>query len=140
MTAGPGSRTAALVVLAIGACAALTCSAPASTATGGCGTDLSDVKGEFTAQEGAFNVLQFDGAGGITFRSDRHGNGSGIYAIIPTGGFTAAMRMSDNGSADARAATAAVKSMTFACAAPGSQVTAFTSLDQNARSFDYVRS
>ncbi|MCU1645075.1 MAG: hypothetical protein JWN03_5350 [Nocardia sp.] len=140
MTAGPGSRTAVVAALTIVACAALTCSAPFSGASGGCGTDLNDVKGEFTAQEGAFNVLQFDGAGGITFRSDRHGNGTGIYAIIPTGGFTAAMKMSDNGSEDARAATAAVKSMKFACAAPGTQVTTFTSLDQNARSFDYARS
>ncbi|MGW4246771.1 hypothetical protein [Nocardia sp. NPDC004722] len=113
----------------------MTVQAPFAAAVGGCGAALGDYQGEFTAAEDSSNVLAFDGAGGIAFRSARSGAGEGIYAVIPSGGFSAAMRMTGGA-----AATSMVKSVTFVCPAPGTQVMSFRSLDENSARFSYVRS
>ncbi|MEV6769806.1 hypothetical protein AB0N05_14380 [Nocardia sp. NPDC051030] len=140
MTAAPGSKIPVLAALIILASAAVTAAAPTGNAAG-CGTDFADFHGEFTAQEDAQNSLRFDDDGGITFRSPRYGVGDGIYALVPSGGFSAAIRMTEIGADDARAGnvTGMVKSTTLACGAPSSQVTSFTSLDQSSRRFNYTR-
>ncbi len=135
MTAGSGSRMAAGAALTLAFCAAVTAEAPPGASIGPCGAGLGDYRGEFAAAEDASNVLSFDGAGGIGFRSTRLGRGEGIYAVVPSGGFSAAMRMTDSG-----AATSMVKSVVFTCPPPGTQVVSFGSLDENGRRFNYVRS
>ncbi|MEC3957823.1 hypothetical protein VMT65_32645 [Nocardia sp. CDC153] len=142
MAAGQGSRIAVATALTLGVCAAVTAEAPLGAGAGPCGAGLGDYRGEFTAAEDPSNVLSFDGAGGIAFRSRTLGAGEGIYATIPSGGFTATLRMSSSGTDSARPdnATSMVKSVTFACPAPGTQVATFNSLDQSSRRFNFIRS
>ncbi|MFE3194781.1 hypothetical protein ACFXHA_37655 [Nocardia sp. NPDC059240] len=135
MSAGPGTTIALAGALTLAVCAGVAARAPVAAAVGGCGATLGDYRGEFTTAEDSSNVLAFDGAGGIAFRSARSGAGEGIYAVIPSGGFSAAMRMTGGGSA-----TSMVKSVTFVCPAPGTQVMSFRSLDENSARFSYVRS
>lgn len=139
--AGPGSRIAVAVAMVVVGGAAVLAQAPSGSAIAGCGTNFTDFRGGFTAEGDPQNSLQFDEGGGITFHSVRFGTGEGIYAVIPTGGFTAALRLSDKGEDIARIAnaTSMVKSTAFVCAAPGTQVTTFTSLDQSSRRLNYVR-
>ncbi|MFJ4658979.1 hypothetical protein ACIP5Y_47550 [Nocardia sp. NPDC088792] len=139
MAVGRVSRIAAVVTAGTALGAGISALAPAGNAAGLCGADLGDYRGEFAAQEESGNVLQFDGAGGITFRSAQHGNGSGIYAVIPSGGFTASLRMDAKGPGAPANATGMVKTTTFYCAAPGTIVTSFTSLDQSSGRFTYNR-
>ncbi|WP_369637593.1 hypothetical protein [Nocardia sp. JMUB6875] len=138
MTAGQGSRVAVAMALALGFCAAATAAAPPGAAAGTCGAGLGDYRGEFTAAEDPSNVLSFDGTGGIAFRSAQLGAGEGIYAVVPSGGFSAAMRMAGAGTGDK--STSMVKSVTFVCPAPGTEVMSFRSLDQDSRRFSFVRS
>ncbi|AYF73708.1 hypothetical protein D7D52_07385 [Nocardia yunnanensis] len=123
------------MALTVAVCAAVTVEAPLAAGIGGCGAALGDYRGEFTAAEDSANVLTFDGAGGIAFRGGRAGTGEGIYAVIPSGGFSATLRMTGGG-----APTSMVKSVTFACPAPGTQVASFRSLDENSARFTYARS
>ncbi|MVU80588.1 hypothetical protein GPX89_25475 [Nocardia sp. ET3-3] len=135
MTAGQGARIALETAITLAFCGAVTVLAPPGVSAGSCGAALGDYRGEFTATEDSSNVLSFDGEGGIAFRSTGLGNGEGTYAVIPTGGFSATLRMREGG-----AGTSMVKSVTFACPAPGTQVASFNSLDQDGRRFSYVRS
>lgn len=138
MTAGRGVRIALAMALTLGFCAAASAVAPLGAAAGLCGAGLGDYRGEFTATEDSSNVLSFDGTGGIAFRSAQLGVGEGIYAVVPSGGFSAAMRMAGGGTRDN--STSMVKSVTFVCPAPGTQVMSFRSLDQDSRRFSFVRS
>ncbi|MFE3228144.1 hypothetical protein [Nocardia sp. NPDC059228] len=142
MTAGPGSRIAIAGALTLALSAALTATAPSGVAAGSCGASLGDYRGEYTAAEDSTNVLSFDGTGGIAFRSARLGNGEGMYTVIPSGGFTATLRLTDSGEDVARPGnqTAMVKSTAFICPGPGTVVGNFNSLDQSGRRFNYVRS
>ncbi|MTE15622.1 hypothetical protein [Nocardia aurantiaca] len=141
MTAGPGSRIVAAAALMLAVSAVVTVNAPLGAGAGTCGAGLGDFRGEFAAVEDASNTLSFDGAGGIAFRSARFGRGEGIYAVIPSGGFYATLRMTDSGEDSARPdnATAMVKSTSFQCPAPGTIVGTFISLDQSSRKFNYAR-
>lgn len=139
MGVGTVSRMAAVALAGTALGAGMAALAPAGNAAGSCGADLGDYRGEFTAWEEPGNVLQFDGAGGITFRSTQHGNGSGIYTVIPSGGFTASLRMDAKGPGAPANATGMVKTTTFYCAAPGTIVTSFSSLDQSGGRFTYNR-
>ncbi|MGW4532310.1 hypothetical protein ACWEOI_15295 [Nocardia sp. NPDC004340] len=142
MAAGPGSRIAVAAALMLAVSAAVTANAPMSAAVGTCGSSLGDYRGEFAVEGEPGTVLSFDGAGGLTFHSARFGNGEGLYAVIPSGGFTATLRMADSGEDAARPenTTSMVKSTILLCPTQGTQVGNFRSLDQSSRRFDYVRS
>ncbi|MGV9664611.1 hypothetical protein ACWDUL_23765 [Nocardia niigatensis] len=142
MTVGPGSRIAITAALTLAVSAAVIGAAPVGAAAGSCGASLGDYRGEFVAAEDPSNVLSFDGAGGIAFRSSRFGIGEGIYTVIPTGGFSATLRLTDSGEDVARPGNerAMVKSTAFVCPTPGPTVGNFSSLDQSGRRFNYVRS
>ncbi|WP_067686072.1 hypothetical protein [Nocardia jejuensis] len=131
-----------MAALIIASGAGMIAAAPSSMGEGGCGTNFGDFLGEFTAREDPANVIRFDDAGGVTFRSVSYGNGSGIFAVMPSGGFSAALRMTDHAPGDTRPANATgmIKSTVFLCENTSPQVTSFTSLDQDSRNFDYVRS
>ncbi|MFJ9369902.1 hypothetical protein ACIRRA_36560 [Nocardia sp. NPDC101769] len=142
MTAGPCSRIAIAGALTLALSAAVTATSHPGLAAGSCGASLGDFRGEFTAAEDSSNVLNFDGGGGIAFRSGRFGTGEGIYAVIPSGGFSATLRLTDSGEDVERPGnqTAMVKSTAFICPGPGTIVGSFNSLDQSGRRFNYVRS
>ncbi|MFD6355874.1 hypothetical protein [Nocardia tengchongensis] len=141
MTAGSGSRIAVTAALTLAVSAAVAVHAPLSAGAGTCGSSLEDFRGEFAVQDDPGTVLSFDGAGGIAFRGTRLGAGEGIYAVIPSGGFTATLRMTDSGEDAVRPdnSTAMVKSTILTCPA-GTQVGTFLSLDQSSRRFNYARS